>query len=453
MANIESSGRDGFTSKFGVLAAAAGSAIGLGNVWRFPYLMGQNGGAAFLIIYLGIVLGIGVSVMLSEFIIGRSAGQNAYGAFKKLSPKKPWFLVGFMGIVAAFVILAFYSTIAGWTLEYIYLSAVDAFSGKSSDDLQSIFVSFTQSDIRPLIWQLIFMAITAWIVYLGIQKGIEKYSKILMPSLFIILLILCVRSLTLENASVGLNFMFNPDFSKIDSSVILNALGQAFFSLSVGMGALITYGSYVNKSNNLSNTSFQVSIADTLVAILAGVVIFPAVFSFGLDPKEGPGLAFVVLPNIFQQMTGGVFFAVLFFLLLAIAALTSTISVLEVVVAYFIEELKMSRLKATIISSFSISIIGVFCTLSFGAFRNFKIFEKTIFDLMDFFASNILLPLGGLLIVVYVGWFLNLSLVKSEVTNEGTLKGRFFGVFIFIIRFVAPLAIMLVFLNGLGIFN
>jgi neurotransmitter:Na+ symporter, NSS family len=448
-----SENRDGFSSKFGVIAAAAGSAVGLGNVWRFPYLMGENGGAAFLILYLAIVFGIGLSVMLSEFIIGRAAQKNTYGSFKELSPGKPWFLVGYMGIIAAFVILSFYTTIAGWTLHYIYLSISDYFTGKTPDELQSSFVIFTESNVMPVIWQITFILLTAWIVYFGIQKGIEKYSKILMPALFIILIILAVKSLTLNNAIQGVNFMFNPDFSKINSTVFLNALGQAFFSLSVGMGALITYGSYINKKNNLTATSITVSITDTAVAILAGIVIFPAVFSFGLSPEEGPGLAFVVLPNIFQQMTGGVFFSLLFFILLAIAALTSTISLLEVIVAYFIEEIKLSRIRAIILSSITITIIGAICTLSFGLLRNYQIVGRTFFEIMDFFASNILLPFGGLLIVIYVGWFMNKRIVKSEITNNGELRGRFFFLFLIIIRYIAPIAVFIVFLHGLGFFK
>ena len=339
----QNGGRDGFSSKFGVLCAAAGSAIGLGNIWRFPYVVGENGGGAFLLIYLGFILMLGIPVMLSEFVIGRRGQRNAYGSFKKLSGSKYWPLVGLMGIVAAFIILAFYSTIAGWTLEYVYLAASNAFKGKGPAEIGEMFQSFHTSAMRPLMWQIVFMIITAWIIVAGIRRGIEKYTKILMPFLFLLLLIIVVRSLTLPGSLKGLEFLFNPDFSKITTKSLLEALGQAFFSLSIGMGTLITYGSYVKKNNKLTNISIEVSFTDTLIAVLAGVAIFPAVFAFGMDPADGPGLIFNVLPNIFQQMPGGYFFGLMFCMLLAIAALTSSISILEVVVAFMVEELKLNR--------------------------------------------------------------------------------------------------------------
>jgi len=445
--------RDGFTSRFGVIAAATGSAIGLGNIWRFPYVAGENGGGAFLLVYFAFVLLIGIPVMLSEFSIGRKAGRNACGAFKTLAPGKPWFIVGLMGIVAAFVILAFYSTIAGWTLEYVYLSLTGVFSNKSTSDPALIFQNFHTGTAKPLIWQLVFMALTAAIILGGVKKGIERYSKILMPLLFLILVILCVRSLSLPNASEGLKFLFNPDFSKINSGVILSALGQAAFSLSIGMGALITYGSYIQKNNNLTKTAFQVSLADILIAVLAGIAIFPAVFAFGVQPDEGAGLVFIVLPSVFQQMTGGFAFSILFFVLLAIAALTSSISILEVVVAYFVEEFKVKRKIATFWAALSASIVGVFATLSFSSLSEVKLLGLTIFDLLDFFAANLLLPLGALLIVVFLGWFYPLFKTKEEISNGGVLKMRFFSVFVIIIRFLAPIAIAIVFLNGLGLFK
>lgn len=451
MANIDFSKRDSFGSKFGVIAATAGSAVGLGNIWRFPYVAGESGGGAFVLIYLGFILLIGVPVMLSEFIIGRRGQQNAFGSFKKLAPGKPWYLVGLMGIVAAFLILAFYSTIAGWTLEYIMQSITNSFNGKNAAELKQSFEIFQSGTFRPVLWQLIFMGLTAWIVYSGVKDGIEKYTKILMPLLFVLIIIMCVRAVTLPGAYKGLEFLFKPDFSKITWGVVLEALGQAAFSLSIGMGALITYGSYIGKDNNLSTTAIQVSIADTAIAILAGVMIFPAVFAFGLKPDEGFGLVFIVLPNIFEQMAGGYFFSIIFFLLLAVAALTSTISVLEVVVAYFVEELKMTRKKATIIGSVSISAIGVLCTLSFGGLSNFKILNKTIFGVFDYLSANILLPVGAFLIVIFLGWFLGKKVIADELSNGGTLKNRLLGLFIFIIKFIAPIAIAMVFLYSTGI--
>ncbi len=453
MTGNQAASRDGFSTKFGVIAAAAGSAVGLGNIWRFPYVAGENGGGAFLLVYLGFILTIGVSVMLAEFVIGRRSQSNALGAFKKLAPKSAWWLVGLMGIIAAFVILAFYTTIAGWTLEYLVQAAQNGFAGKSSEQISSMFDSFQHSTLRPIIWQLVFMGLTAGVILGGVQKGIEKYTKMLMPMLIILILIMCVRSVTLDGAKDGLSFLFKPDFSKINGNVILEALGQAFFSMSIGMGAIITYGSYVKKDNSLPKTSFQVAMADTLIAILAGVMIFPAVFAFGVQPDAGTGLVFQVLPNIFQQMPGGYVFGLIFFLLLTVAALTSTISLLEVVVAWAIEELGMKRRKATILFAVAIAFLGVLATLSFSELSEFKIFGKTIFDNLDWMSANLLLPLGGVFIVVFLGWIMGPKIIADEVTNQGQVKMTFLKLFIFIIRYLAPIAILLVFLNGVGVFG
>lgn len=453
MEKFDFSHRDGFTSKAGVIAAAAGSAIGLGNIWRFPYVAGENGGGAFLIVYIAFIFLIGMPVMLSELIIGRRAQRNPFGAFKLLKPGQPWYLIGLMGIGAAFMILAFYSTIAGWTLEYLYQSIIDGFSGKSAGELQAGFDSFQKGSWMPVIWQVIFMFFTAAIVWMGVKDGIEKYAKILMPVLLLIIIIISVRSVTLPGAMAGIEFLFKPDFSKINAQVILEALGQAFFSLSIGMGTLITYGSYIYKKDNLTSTAFAVSGADTLIAVLAGVAIFPAVFAFGIDPAAGEGLVFITLPNIFQQMAGGYFWALLFFILLAVAALTSTISVLEVVVAYFSEELNIPRKRATAIAAGLITVLGIFCTLSLGPYDNLKLWGGSLFGDLEYLSANVLLPLGGLLIVTFVAWFMGRKVVRAELSNEGTLSTRFFGVFMFIIRFLAPVAIALVFMNGVGLLD
>ncbi len=443
--------RDSFGSSIGVIAAAAGSAIGLGNIWRFPYLTGQNGGGAFLLIYLGFIIAIGFPVMLAELTIGRRGQKNAMGTFKRLAPGKPWYIIGLMGIVAAFMILAFYSSIAGWTLEYLVHAVSNGFSGKSSLELKGTFESFQAAPFRPVLWQLVFMFITGYIVFSGVKKGIEKYSKILMPLLFLLIIVISIRSLTLPGSGAGLDFLFRPDFTKITWKVLLAALGQAAFSLSIGMGTLITYGSYINKNINLPNTAIQVTAADTFIAILAGIMIFPAVFAFNIDPAEGTGLVFIVLPKIFGQMPGGYFFAILFFILLGIAALTSTVSMLEVVVAYFSEELNLTRKKASIISSLAISIVGIFATLSFGPLRGVKIFNKSIFELLDYISISILLPLGAILIVLFLGWFLGKENVKEELSNEGKIKLRYFRIFMLIVKYIAPIAIALVFIYGLGL--
>ncbi len=453
MAEIPDPGRESFTSKFGILAATAGSAIGLGNIWRFPYVAGENGGAAFLFVYLGFVLALGIPLMLSEFIIGRNTQKNPVGAFLKLRKSKAWSIVGLMGVSGAFIILAFYAAVAGWTLEYLFKSVSNGFSGKNPEQLSEMFTSFREGSWRPIIWFLVFMVMTASIVIAGIKKGIEKYTKVLMPLLLVILVILSIRSLTLPGAKEGLRFLFAPDFSKITTDTILQALGQAFFSLSIGMGTLITYGSYVTKNNNLSNTVISVAMADTFIAILAGVAIFPAVFAFGIDPAAEEGLTFIVLPGIFQQMHGGYFFSIMFFTLLAIAALTSTISMLEVVVTYFVEELRMKRKRATVIATTLISAIGLFAAGSWGWFENMTLFGLNVFGLLNFTSVNLLLPLGGFLIVIFVGWFMGSKIVKAELSNEGSLKARFWLVFLFLVKFIAPVAIAIVFLNSIGFIN
>ncbi|HQB22364.1 MAG TPA: sodium-dependent transporter, partial [Bacteroidales bacterium] len=387
---MSSQKRDGFTSKFGVIAAAAGSAVGLGNIWRFPYITGENGGGAFLLMYIFFVVLIGIPVMMSEFVIGRRSGSNAIGAFRKLAPGTSWWLVGLMGIIAAFVILAFYGTVAGWTLEYIVQAFQNSFSGKSQTELGDSFNNFTASTFRPVLWQMVVMVLTGAIILRGVSKGIEKVTKILMPLLVVLIIAVCIRSVTLPGSAKGLEFLFKPDFSKITFKAVLMALGQAAFSLSVGMGALITYGSYVKKEIPLLGTCFSIAVTDTIIAILSGIMVFPALFALGGESVGGPGLVFVTLPGVFQSMPGGYVFGIIFFILVFLAALTSTISLLEVVVAYFKEDLKISRLKATLIATVSISVLGVLCTLSFGKLSYIKLFDKTIFGLADYVSANIL---------------------------------------------------------------
>ncbi len=451
----ELASRDNFGSKFGIIAAAAGSAVGLGNIWKFPYVAGENGGGAFLMIYLFFVLAIGVPVMMSEFAIGRRGQKNAYGSFSVIAPGTKWNLIGFMGVVAAFFILAFYSSVAGWTLEYIVNSVSHSFAGQSTKDLENTFNAFIANPVRPVIWQLVFMVLTALIVLAGVKKGIEKYTKLLMPLLLFLIIMLCIRSVTLEGGKAGLEFLFKPDFSKVTAKTILYALGQAFFSLSLGMGALITYSSYFSKRENLASTAVEVALSDSLIAILAGVMIFPAVFAFDIPPASGPSLVFITLPGIFQQMPGGDFFGAIFFILLAVAALTSTISLMEVVVAFFSEELKISRRKATVIATAAISVLGIFASLSFGPLKGVTLFGKSIFDILDYTASNVLLPLGGLLIVLFVGWFAGKRILKTELSNERTLKVKYFAAYNLVVKFIAPLAIAAIFIysifwGGLG---
>lgn len=432
--------RDRFSSKFGVIAAAAGSAIGLGNIWRFPYVLGENGGGAFFLIYLFFIFAIGIPVMLSELIIGRRSQKSIFGAFKVLSPNVGFFqIIGIMGVGAAFLILSFYSVVAGWTVEYTVLAFGNQLADKSPDQLSSLFQDFSTSLWRPIFYMVVFMVLTAGIVMGGIKKGIERYTKILMPLLFAIILVLCIKSLSLEGASEGLVFLFQPDFSKITSKVVLESLGQAFFSLSIGMGTIATYGSYVQKKENLFQTAVSVSLVDTLIAVLAGIAIFPAVFAFGIQPDAGPGLVFVTLPNVFNQMVGGYFFSLAFFILLLIAALTSSVSLLEVVVAYFTEELKIKRKSATMLGAFLMIVLGVFCVVYPKLFAGF-----------EWTSSNLLLPLGGILISIFVGWFFGKDMIKDELEAHGG-KAVYLKVFIVIVKILAPIAIAIVFLNNLGI--
>lgn len=453
MINKPSQARDLFASKFGVIAAAAGSAVGLGNIWKFPYITGVYGGGAFLFVYLGFIALIGLPVMLSEFAIGRRSRSNAFGAFKKLAPGSPWKFVGMLGVAAAFMILAFYGVVAGWSIDYVIKALSNSFASKSPGDLETMFVNFTVLPLTPILYQLFFMVLTMAIVIIGVKDGIEKYAKFLMPLLVLIIIVLGLRAVTLEGASEGLKFLFYPDFSKLTAEGVLSALGHAFFSLSLGMGTLITYGSYVSDKNNLTKTAVQVTIADTVIAILAGIAIFPAVFAFGIEPDKGAGLVFITLPNVFQQMPGGYFFSILFFLLLTVAALTSSISILEVVVAYFKEELKIKRRTATIISTVLISIVGLFCSLSMGILGEYKLFNLNFFDLLDWISANMLLPLGGLFISLFVGWYLGRDKIQDELSKGSVVIKSGLNIFIFLVRFIAPAAIAIVFLNGIEVLN
>ncbi len=447
--------RDGFTSKFGIIAAAAGSAIGLGNIWKFPYITGVYGGAAFILVYLICIAIIGLPVMLSEFLIGRRAQANAVGSFKKIAPGTPWYLAGWLGLAAAAVILSFYGVVAGWTLDYVFKAVTNQFSGMTPDELGGAFGGLITSPLRPILWQLVFMALTAGVVLGGIKDGIERYTKILMPLLLVIIVVLDIRAITLPGASEGIKFLFSPDFSKLSGAAVMSALGHAFFSLSLGMGTMITYGSYIGKKENLGTTALQVTIADTLIALLAGLAIFPAVFAFGIEPGAGPGLVFITLPNVFNMMPGGYIFAIMFFVLLAVAALTSSVSILEVVVAYFAEEKGISRKSATIWAATGIAVLGAFESLTYSVvdftLPLYKGGEVLTLPFMDWMIelSDLMLPIGGLFISLFVGFKMLRSDVEDEVTNGGEVKVGYLGAFLFLAKFVAPVAIIIAFLNML----
>ena len=452
--------RENFGSKLGVILAAAGSAVGLGNIWRFPVETGQNGGAAFIIVYILCIILLGLPIMMSEFLIGRYTHSNTAGAYRKLAPGTQWKWVGRLGVLSGFVILSYYSVVAGWTAEYTVLAAMNHFDGKTTSDFPVIFSEFASNPWKPMLWMFAFMIITHVIVVRGVKSGIEKFSKIMMPALFVIILILVVCSVSLPGASKGVEFLLKPDFSKIDGSVILSAMGQAFFSLSLGLGCLCTYASYFGKDTNLGKTALNVSVIDTMVAIMAGFIIFPAVFNAGYQLGSGdvgPSLIFITLPNVFQQAFGGLpflsyIFAVMFYFLLVVAALTSTISMHEVVTAYVSEEFGMKRRKAAWIVTLACSFVGIFCSLSFGPLDGVKIFGMSIFDLFDYVSSNIFLPVGGMFISLFTGWYLDKKFVRQEITNGGEIKAPYFRLFIFILRYVAPVAIALILLNQLGAF-
>lgn len=441
--------RDGFSNFFGVIVATVGSAVGLGNLWRFPYLVGSNGGAAFILIYMGFVVLLCLPVMVAEFIIGRKTKCNVVGAFKILAPHTPWGIIGIVSVLAAFCVLAFYTVVGGWTLDYIARSIIDLGAQKDIATMDSEFTTLVTAPIRPIIWTLVFVALSAFIVMVGIKEGIEKYSKVLMPFLFVMVVILAIRSVTLPNAGVGISFLLKPDFSKINSQALLAALGQAFFSLSLGMGCMITYGSYIPDKEKLPRLAFTTALSDTCFALLAGFAIMPAVFAFGISPQGGPGLVFIILPKIFAQIPLGNIFAVLFFLVLFIAAITSVISLMEVIVAYITEQTKLSRKLTVALVSALVAVFACLSSLSQGILQNLKIAGKTIFDAFDFLSANILLPLGGLMIVIFVGWYMKKTDVYNHYTNDKSLKGTTFKAFYFLLRYVAPVGIAMVFVDSI----
>ena len=444
--------RDSFGSRFGALVAMAGSAVGLGNLWRFPYLVGENGGAAFIIVYVILSFAICLPIFVSEFVIGRRSQKNAYSAFRDLSGGSAWRWVGLFTIIVPLIVLSYYSVIGGWSIEYLLKSLTFSFTGgESQSALSTMFSDFVSSAWGPLLVHTGFLLVTTLIVMVGIKDGIEKFSKVMMPMLFFIVIGIAIYSMTLPGAKAGLDYLFNPDFSKINGKAIAAALGQAFFSLSLGFGTIMTYASYVDKKENPLFQSVATASSDLLFALVAGMAIMPAVFAFGISPQTGPGLVFETLPYVFGQMPAGGFIAILFFLALLVAAVTSSISMLEVAVAYLVEEKKISRIWACVILFAICWVVGAVCSLSFGPLSHIKIDGGNIFDFFDNLSSNILMTLGSLLTVLFVGWRLKKTDVYDEFTNGGTLStnARIFGVLWFLIRYICPLAIILIFVSGL----
>lgn len=446
--------RASFGSKIGAILAAAGSAVGLGNIWRFPYEAGNHGGAAFILIYLACVFVMGMPIMIAEFTVGRRAKASTGRAFGLLANNSKWNFIGMLGVLAGLLILGYYSVVAGWTLEYILTSFTNGFADKKPEDFVSAFQAFSQDPTRPVIWLLTFLFFTHFIVVKGVKDGIEKSAKIMMPVLFILIVVLAICSMTLPNASKGLEFLLKPDFSKVNADVFLGAMGQAFFSLSLGMGCLSTYASYFGSDTRLGKTALSVGVIDTFVAILAGLIIFPAAFSVGIQPDAGPSLIFITLPNVFQQAFGSIpflamIFSLLFYVLLALAALTSTISLHEVVTAYLNERFTISRNRAAMLVTGFCVVTGILSSLSLGAW-DAKFFSLSFFDLLDFVTAKLMLPLGGLLVCLFVGWYLKRSVSYEELTNYGLQKATYFPIYMFILRYFAPIAITLIFVNELG---
>lgn len=450
MANME---RANFGSKLGVILASAGSAVGLGNIWRFPCEVGQNGGAAFLLVYLACIVFLGVPVMVSEFLIGRHSRANTATAYSILAPHTKWSFVGLMGVVSAFLILSYYTVVAGWTLEYTVAVIGDQFT--AGTDFTAFFNNFVANPWKASLYVVLFMLLTHIVIVRGVTDGIERFSKVMMPMLLFIICVLVICAFSMPGSAEGLTFLLKPDFSKITPKVVLSAMGQAFFSLSLGMGCLCTYASYFGKDTNLMKTAGSVAAIDTMVAFMAGFIIFPAVYSVpGLSPDAGPGLVFVTLPNVFNIAFQGApvlgyVFSVMFYLLLVLAALTSTISLHEVVTAYVHERFGLSRKVGANIVTLSCMALGIVCALSFGVLKDFTLFHMTIFDLFDYVSAKFLMPLAGMLISIFTGWYLDRKLVQSEVTNEGRLRVPLFRFYIFLLKYFAPLAIGIIFVNEL----
>lgn len=438
--------RENWGSRFGFIMAAAGSAVGLGNIWRFPYTAGENGGGAFILIYLGFVFVIGISVMTAELALGRKTSLAAVGALK--SQNRNWTFVGVLGVLSAFLILGFYPVVGGWSLAYI----VKSLSGilATPDTIPDAFGIFISNPIEPLFWMLLFLAMNIVIVAKGIAAGIEKAGKVLMPMLFALLVLLAIRSVTLPGAGAGIDFLLKPDFSKVTATTFLAALGQAFFSLSLGMGIMLTYGSYLGKDQNLPQNAFIITSMDTLVAILAGLAIFPALFAFGLEPTAGAGLVFVVVPTIFAHMgVLGPVFSALFFIALAVAALTSSISLLETVTAYFIDERGIGRKKAVYGIGASMVVTNTLASLSLGAMSGVSILGVGFFDFFDILTDKIFLAIGGLLISIFVGWFMNKEDLRNELTNQGQISFGLFNVWYNLVKYIIPIAILFVAVAGI----
>ena len=449
------SDRGSFGSRLGIVLATAGSAVGLGNVWRFPYMTGQNGGAAFIIIYLACIVVLGIPGMVSEFIVGRHSQTNAARAYARFSRGKAWGFVGILGIITSTIILGFYAVVAGWCLHYLGASAIGQLKG-DTDFVRQYFLTFSGDPVKPAILGIVFILITHFIIVQGVRNGIEKASKLLMPLLFILLLILVIASCSLPDASRGIEFLLKPDITKVTPKVFLEALGQAFFSLSLGTACLCTYASYFSKQTRLLHSATQIALIDFLIALMAGLMIFPAAFSVGVQPDSGPSLIFITLPNVFQQAFNfmpmlGYVISIMFYALLVFAALTSTISMHEIGTAFFHEELHVNRSKAAWVLTIVCSVIAVFCSLSVGN-ADIQLFGKPLMEFCDFITAQIMLPSGALLTSILVGWFASKAIVREEFTNWETSNSKsYFNLYLFCIRYIVPVSILLILMHLFGV--
>ena len=437
--------------KIGVILATAGSAVGLGNIWRFPYMTGENGGAAFILLYIACVFILGIPGMLCEFVVGRHGASNAVRAYQQFGHSPHWRIIGILGVITSMIILGFYAVVAGWCLQYLYASMTGSISGDKAY-VEQYFADFSSDALIPILWAIGFIAITHFIIAKGVRGGIERASNVLMPTLLILLLIIAVASCSLPGASDGIRFLFMPDFSKLTSSVLIEALGQAFFSLSLGTACLCTYASYFSKQTNLVGSATQIACLDTLIAILAGLMIFPAAAAVGVSPDSGPSLIFITLPNVFSQAfvsmpAVGYIISILFYLLLSMAALTSTISMHEIGTAFFHEELQISRNNAAYIVTTICSVIAIFCSLSMGAYPDMQIMGMPVLSFCDSLTADWLLPAGSLLTCILVGWFIPKHIVHDEFTNHGTVATHLYAIWLFLIRFVCPIAIIAIFIH------
>lgn len=440
-----------WSSRFAFILAATGSAVGLGNIWKFPYITGENGGGAFVLVYLICVALIGIPIMIAEIMLGRRGQKNPIDTMQTLASQSKadsrWQYLGWMGIIAGFLILAYYSVIAGWSMAYVTKGFFGSFSGADTTTIKSLFDDLMASPIQQIFWHSTFMIITMQVVMRGVQGGLEKSVRFLMPALFIILFLLIAYAMSSGSYQQGIHFLFNPDFSKINSRAVLTAMGHAFFTLSLGMGAIMVYGSYLPKDVSIAKTTFIIAGADTIVALLAGIAIFPLVFANHLEASAGPGLIFQTLPLAFGHMTGGWLFGLLFFILLFFAALTSSISLIEPAVAWLIENKNIDRKQACIWSGSACWALGVGVVLSFNAWSGFKIFDKNLFELLDYLTANLMLPLGGLGLAVFAGWVLS----QSDSQQELALPEQGFQAWQLLIKYVAPGAVFLVFLHVVGV--